>query len=96
MFRHCVLFRFKDSVTAETVETIEAALDGLRQLPMVRRYEFGRNAVVADGNFDFALVADFEDRAGYDTYAQDPTHQRVLSELLRPNIAERAAVQYAI
>ncbi|MEM1230281.1 MAG: Dabb family protein [Pseudomonadota bacterium] len=96
MFRHCVLFRFKDSVTAETIEAIEAALHGLRQLPMVRRYEFGCDAVLAEGNFDFALVADFDDQTGYEAYAQDPEHQRVLAEMLRPNIAERAAVQYAL
>lgn len=96
MFRHCVMFRFKEGTPAATVAEIRAALDGLRNLPMVRRYEFGADAGLAEGNFDFALIADFDDRAGYEAYATDPAHVAVLSGQLRPNIAERSAVQYEI
>jgi hypothetical protein len=96
MFRHCVMFRFKDGTTPATVAEVRTALDGLRHLPMVRRYEFGTDAGLAEDNFDFALVADFDDRAGYEAYAADPAHVAVLSGHLRPNIAARSAVQYDI
>lgn len=96
MFRHCVMFRFKENVGPETVTAIEAQLQGLAKLPMVRAYHFGPDAVLAEGNFDYALVADFDDPAGYQAYAMDAEHQRVLAEYLRPNIAERAAVQYTL
>lgn len=96
MFRHCVMFRFKESVGPETVASIEAQLQGLAKLPMVRGYQYGPDAGLAEGNFDYMLVADFEDEAAYQAYAVDADHQRVLAEYLRPNIAERAAVQYAL
>lgn len=96
MFRHCVMFRFNPGVDDDTVRSIEGELRKLAALPMVRGYQFGPDAGLAEGNFDYVLVADFDDRAGYEAYAVDPTHQAVLTGHLRPNIAERAAVQYQL
>lgn len=96
MFRHCVMFRFKPEVNPATLATIEQQLQGLARLPMVRAYQYGPDAALAEGNFDYVLVADFDDVDAYQAYAVDPEHQRVLAEFLRPNIAERAAVQYAL
>ena len=43
---------------------------------------------------DFAVVADFDDVAGYVTYRDDPEHQRIIAELIRPHLASRVAAQY--
>ena len=96
MFRHCVMFRFNSNVDPATVTAIESQLAELARLPMVRGYQYGPDAQLAEGNFDYVLVADFDDVAGYQAYAVDAQHQRVLKDYLRPNIADRAAVQYAL
>ncbi len=96
MFRHSVMFQFKPEVSAERRDEIVAQIAKLAELPMVRNYQFGADAGLAEGNFDFALVADFDDIASYQAYASDPVHVAVLTDYLRPNISARAAVQYSL
>lgn len=97
MFRHVVMFRWKDGTTAEHVRAAEDGLAGLPgAIPELRAYSFGPDAGVNEGNFDFAVVADFDDADGYVAYRDHPAHQSVLAELLRPHIAERAAVQFQV
>ncbi len=48
---------------------------------------------MVDGNWDFAVVADFDDEEGWRTYTADATHQQIIAERIRPIVAERAAVQ---
>lgn len=97
MIRHVVLFRWQ-AQTPDAAKT--AVVDGLRalpaQIPQILRYEFGGDAGLSEGNFDFAVVADFADEAGYRAYAAHPEHQRLIQERIRPHLAERVAVQYRI
>jgi hypothetical protein len=97
MFRHVVMFRWNDSADDTGRQGV---LDGLAQLPSripeIRRYEFGPDAGVSEGNFDMAVVADFDDADGYRTYAGHPAHMELVTEVIRPLIADRAAVQYEI
>jgi hypothetical protein len=95
MLRHVVAFRFADGTTEEDRVRI---IDGLRALPgripEIRRYAFGPDLGLAEGNFDFAVVADFDDREAYERYAQHDAHQALLREQIRPVLADRVAVQY--
>ena len=95
MVRHCVLLRFTEAATnAQRAE----ARDALRALPVtidaIRDDSVGDDLGETDGNFDLAIVAGFDDRAGYATYRDHPDHVRVVRDLLRPIVATRAAVQY--
>lgn len=96
-FRHVVLFTF----TAEaTGEQRRAVLDGLAalpsQIPEIRGFRFGVDAGLAEGNADVAVVADFDDRAAYQTYARHPAHQALVAERIRPILAARAAAQHEV
>ncbi len=97
MIRHVVLFRWKEG-TAE--EAKQAVRDGLADLANtiagVRRYEYGDDAGLVEGNFDFAVVADFDDANGYTVYAQHSLHQALIRERIAPHLAERVAVQYEV
>jgi hypothetical protein len=97
MFRHVVVFRW----TEQTTDAQKKALsDGLAKLPAeidaIRAYRFGPDAGMGSGNYDFAVVADFDDSAGYVTYRDHPAHQAVVKDLVAPILAERAAVQYEL
>jgi hypothetical protein len=46
------------------------------------------------GNFDFAVVADFENAESYRAYRDHPAHRAVIAECIAPIRADRASVQY--
>ena len=95
MFRHVVMFRFVPDVTDAQRQ---AMVDGLATLPaaipQLRSYVLGPDAGVSDGNWDFAIVADFDRVEDWRIYIADATHQTVIAERIRPIVAERAAVQF--
>jgi hypothetical protein len=95
MFRHVVLIRWKLGTTAAQRTEVRAALQRLPDvITTLRSYEIGEDVGVTEGNADLAIVADFDDVAGYETYRDHPEHQRVLAELIRPLLETRTAVQH--
>jgi len=97
ILRHIVLLRWKTGTTPAQLEALTRAIATLpAQIPELRAYRFGADARLVEGNFDFAIVADFDDEAGFRGYASHPAHQRFIAEHTRPLVAERAAVQFRI
>ena len=97
MFRHVVLLRWIPDATAEQRAAVESGLATLPSLiPELRSYVFGADARVSEGNFDLAVVADFDDFDGYLAYRDQPDHVALIAERIRPILAERAAVQHEI
>ncbi|GAB2853380.1 hypothetical protein GCM10027176_65140 [Actinoallomurus bryophytorum] len=96
-FRHIALFQWREDATAEQKRTLEDRLNELPGvIPELRAYAIGGDAGVNDGNFDFAVVADFADRDAYLVYRDHPTHRKIIDECVTPIVAERRAVQYAL
>jgi hypothetical protein len=96
-FRHVVMFRWKPGTAEDALAALERALRELPgQVPDIQTYRFGADARAAEGNFDFAIVADFADEAAWRRYAAHPAHQKLIAERIRPIVAERAAVQYRL
>jgi len=97
MFRHCVLMQFDEAATAMQRA---GAVEGIQQLrdsvPGVLALAVGPDAGLGEGNFDLAVVADFENSDAYEVYASHPAHLEMLAEVVRPILAERAAVQFEI
>ncbi len=92
--RHVVLFRWNDEATPRAVAAMCEALATLpAQIPELVDYRFGSDAGLAEDNWDFAVVADFADQAGYEAYCDHPAHHVVIAERIRPLVAQRAAVQ---
>jgi len=95
IFRHTVLMRFRMDATEEQIET---AIEGLASMPeamsFIRRYEFGRDLRILEESFDFALVADFDSESDYRRYAENPDHQAVIADRIRPILDQMARVQY--
>ena len=91
------MFRWNEGTTEEQKQEIH---DGLARLPSLitelRDYRFGADAGLVDANWDFAVVADFDDVQAWRAYREHPEHQRILTEHIRPATAERASVQFAV
>ena len=96
MFRHVVMFRWTPDAGAEAKARVAS---GLAELPdaidSIRAYRFGSDAGLAEGNWDFVVVADFDDADGYLVYRDHAAHQSVITESIRPILGERAAIQFA-
>jgi hypothetical protein len=96
-FRHVVVFRWQPESTAEQRDAAVAALARLKdEVADLGRLSVGLDAGLAEGNADVVVVADFADSDAYLTYQSDPRHTTVVTEYLRPIIAERVALQYAL
>ena len=97
MFRHVVMLRWVAGATPEQREAVRSGLVGLpARIPEIRSYTVGTDARVNDGNFDLVVVADFDDVDGYLVYRDHPDHVAVISERIRPILADRAAVQHEV
>jgi hypothetical protein len=97
MIRHTVMFRWTPNWTNDQRVAVENALGELPGVvPTIRSYHFGSDIGVNEGNFDFVVVADFDDVEGFLVYRDHPQHQRVIAELIAPFIETRNAVQYEL
>ena len=97
MIRHVVLFTWLPEATSEQKQRVA---DQLRTLPPqisgLRAYQVGPDAGIVDGNADFAVVADFDDRAGFLAYRDHPAHRAIVEQAITPITRQRMAVQYEI
>lgn len=89
------MLKWNDDVDASHIEATGAALDAMvARLPEVTEYRHGADLGLADGNYDYAIVAEFASVDDYAIYRDDPEHQRVLADYIRDHVRARAAVQY--
>ena len=97
MIRHVVLFTWDDEMTDELERQFAAELTALApRLRGLLSYHAGPDAGLVEGNFDFAVVADFEDAESYLGYRDHPAHQEIIGRLSRPHAKTRASVQYEV
>jgi hypothetical protein len=97
MIRHVVLFTWTEDMTDEVERQFAAELNALAPtLPGVRSYHAGPDAGLIEGNFDFAVVGDFDDAASYLAYRDNAVHQDIIGRFSKPNIKSRASVQYEV
>lgn len=97
MIRHVALFAWIPEATdkqkhqvAEELRALPPLLTGLRS------FHAGPDAGIIEGNFDFAVVADFDDTESYLAYRNHPAHRAVVEQVTNPITKERVAIQYEI
>jgi hypothetical protein len=96
-FRHVALFRWQPELPAGHEEVVRTALLGLAAtLEGCRSYACGPDAGVNPIAYDFGVVAEFEDKAGWDAYMADAEHDRIREELIGPFVTDRATFQLAL
>ncbi len=94
-FRHVVMFEWADDVEPDHAQTVAAALDALPpQIPVIKGYVHGSDVGVSEGNFDYVLVADFDNVNDWRTYRDHPEHVLFIAEHIKGKVKNRAAVQF--
>ena len=92
------MFRWIPEATRAQKEQVKEELGRLPGLvPQVRAFHLGEDlGLVGDLNFDFALVADFDDLAGYLAYRENAEHKKIVETFIQPVVGARGAVQYEV
>jgi len=97
MIRHVTLFA---GIPEAADEQKQQVVEKLRTLPPLLSglcaYHVGPDAGIIEGNFDFAVMADFEDTESHLGYRNHPAHRAVVAQVTAPITKERVSVQYEI
>ena len=97
MIRHCVLFHFLPETTHDQIDgAAKLLLEYVATLDGVVSYRLGHDVGATDGNYDFAIVGDFETLDAYITYRDSPRHVEIAKGIVAPLLIERATVQFEI
>ena len=98
VYRHVVLFKFRDATPPETVAGIEGAFrDFCAGLPFVIDFEWGVNSSPEglDEGFTHCFIVTFAGPEGRDTYLPHPAHQAFIERWLDPNLEKACVVDFA-
>jgi hypothetical protein len=94
-FRHVVMFKWGEHVTPEIVEKVRSGLDALpAQIPQIRGFLHGSDVGVSEGNFDYVVVADFDNMGDWRAFREHPAHLLFMEEHITGRFKNRAAIQY--
>ncbi len=95
-YRHVVLFKFKDSATADQVRGLENAFADLaKKIDSVRSFEWGTNVSPEGLNegFTHCFLVTFDNKAGLDSYLPHAAHQAFVARL-KPLLDKVCVVDY--
>jgi hypothetical protein len=98
VYRHVVLFKFKESTSAATVAGIERAFrDFCAALSFVTGLEWGRNSSPEGLNegFTHCFIVTFAGPGGRDAYLPHPAHLAFCKRWLDPNVEKVCVVDFA-
>lgn len=95
MVTHIVIFSWRPDITARQVQALSEAMDRLaHDLREIVAMKHGPDLAYRDGNGDYALVATFADRAGWNAYQAHPLHQAFVRDVVTPIQASRLTIQF--
>ena len=94
MFRQVVMYRWREGVTEDALQGLRDAAERMRAIPELVGLTFGDDARHFEGNFDFVVVADFEDFTSARRYVDHPLHQAYIRDHASQVVGERVIVQH--
>lgn len=94
MLQHLVLFKLKPHVDEEKIEWMmrETRMQ-LLKIPEVLSIRCGKR-LSEDLAWPFFLSVEIESTEKLALYANDPIHVKFVEEVIKPNVAERLALDY--
>ena len=95
MVTHIVIFSWIDGVNGGQVETFRRALNEMAsELREIAAIQHGPDLRFREGNGDYALVATFPDKEGWDAYQAHPKHKAFVRDFVKPIQASRLTIQF--
>ncbi len=96
MIRHVVVLTIDPTAPTAAAGIVEALRELPEVIPQLRSYEVGLDLGLAPTNATVAVIAEFDDVAGFEAYRDHPAHVAVIEELIAPVLVSRAAVQHEV
>ena len=97
MIRHIAMLTLKPDAPDTAVQSLEEGLSLLGQtITEIAAYTYVSDLGLRDGNYDFAVVADFENDEDFKIYADHPDHQAFIQDRVAPILEKRVSVQFEI
>lgn len=99
MFKHIIMWRFKDhdqdgNSRQEIALKVKTMIDGLKEeIEVIRHIEAGIDPSETPNSFDLVLYSEFNSREDYQTYLDHPAHKKAGAYIVSV-ITERALVDY--
>lgn len=96
VYRHVVLFKFKESATPDQVRAVEAAFKALpSKIDTITGFEWGTNVSPEgkDDGFTHCFFLTFKDKAGLEVYIPHPDH-KAFGAQLRPILDKVLVIDY--
>ena len=94
MVTHVVIFTWIAGTTPERVDELRRALNQLAsEMSASVKLRHGPDLRFRAGNGDYALIATFADRKGWDDYQADPRHKAFVRDYVTPIQASRLTIQ---
>lgn len=91
---HIVIFTWVAGATPDRVDDLGRAFDRLAlEMSGSVKITHGPDLRFRAGNGDYALIAEFADRAGWDSYQADSRHRALVRDLVAPIQASRMTIQ---
>lgn len=95
MLHHVVMFRFKTGITQDQIDAITSGLASLpAEIEVIKDYQFGPDAAVTEGSWDYGLSGTFANETAYSLYAAHPAHAEVIRTRITPIVDAIARVQF--
>lgn len=94
MIRSVVLIELRAGADGDEVAAVQEGFRSLN-IPGTISYTLGNDIGLREGNWSFAIVADFADADSYQAYDHDEEHNRLRARLA-PHAAEIARVQFEL
>ncbi len=95
MVTHIVIFSWIDGVTGDQLEVFRLSLNEmaseLREIATIRH---GPDLRFRGGNGDYALIATFPNRQGWDAYQAHPKHKAFVRDIVTPIQESRLTIQF--
>ncbi len=97
LYRHVVLFKFKEGTSEQALRGMERAFAELAaKLPFVKGFEWGRNSSPEelDHGYTHCFIVTFQNVAGRDAYLPHPDHQAFCRTHLDPYLDDVCVLDF--
>jgi hypothetical protein len=95
MIRHSVILTLKESINSTQKETFFAAVNELKQIPNVQKFEVLRQ-ISPKNSFEYGISMEFDNQAHYDGYSAHPKHQSFIQDFWIPTVKDFLEIDYVI
>lgn len=95
MIKHIVLLKWKEGTTVEQIDLIDSAFSNfIERRDYIVGFEYGPDLGLAQNEYDYGLVAEFDSLADFEKYVQDGEHQMLMQRLVKPLLAGHTSLQF--